>query len=340
MHGSRIPGQGPGNEGGGEKVDCIDPGSCAGSDDEGGAGGGDTTSCGAETFPIAGTRVAPNVFLIVDASGSMATGLGGGFDPSKWNGLQAALGNVLTVHAGAAQFGLSLYPAGSASNSCQAGQVDVPIGTGTESAIRARVDGVSAQQVKAREGFTPTAATLEAAMNVGGLQDPTRPNYVVLMTDGLPNCQPEPGPARTVAALTALRMASQPVRTFVVGFGQVSTSSPDILDAFAEAGGTARTGAATKFYPAADAADLEDAFDQIVSGLTSCEFKLDAPPADASLVSPTFDGVAVIADATNGFSYDAATQLVSFHGLACDKLRSGAVTQVEFIYGCEAPDVL
>jgi hypothetical protein len=77
-----------------------------------------------------------------------------------------------------------------------------------------------------------------------------------------------------------------------------------------------------------------------VSSVASCEYKLDMPPADPGLVAPSFNGTPVGQSSTNGFTYDAATRTVTFHGSSCDQLKSGLVTKVEFTYGCPAPQIL
>jgi len=48
----------------------------------------------------------------------------------------------------------------------------------------------------------------------------------------------------------------------------------------------------------------------------------------------------VVQNATNGFTYDTATQTISFHGAMCDKLKARSVLKVEFLYGCAPAMVL
>ena len=90
--------------------------------------------------------------------------------------------------------------------------------------------------------------------SAAGLADATHTNYVLLMTDGQPNCG---GDANAVAATIAQLYAQTPsVRTFVVGIGDGASSDPNALNSWADAGHTARSGA-TKYYQVNTAQDLQ-----------------------------------------------------------------------------------
>jgi hypothetical protein len=329
------PGGAPG-AGSSSDPSCVDPGSCPGSGPgASGSGGPGGSSCGEQTVPIGGMQIEPNVLLVIDRSGSMAKLADN--DVSRWDGLKTSLDAVLDQNAGKARWGLSLFPAGTQNSSCTPGAIDVPVAMGTEAAIKAAVNAFSTSQVDALEGRTPTGTTMNAVKSSGALVDPTRSNYVVLMTDGAPNCNSQD---QVQPAIDALYAQSPSVRTFVIGFGADVTSSQGAnLNAWAVAGHTDRPGA-EKYYVANTVADLQQAFSAIVAGVATCTYQLQAPPADPDLVAPYLDGAPVQHDATNGFTYDAGSQTVSFHGTVCDLIRSGSVTKVEFIYGCAAPDVL
>jgi hypothetical protein len=329
--------------GGDGTAGCVDPDGCRGGGTPGTPSGpGSPSSCGAMTFPITTSTVQPNVYFIVDASGSM------GSSPymvghSKWQQLQVALRAVLEAHRGQARYGLSLYPA--STGACNAGGIDVPIGPDAEDAILARVEGITTAMIDAAGGATPTAVTVEAALALSALRDPDRPSYVILLTDGAPNCESTSYPGgrepveHTTAAIAALAALTPSIKTFVIGLGDVTSSLPAALNEFAVAGQTARPGT-TKFYPATDALQLEQAFDQVVGATASCTYRLDAPPADPTLVAPTLDGMPVLRNPSNGFSYDEAEQAVHFHGATCDRIKSGAVSRVEVTYGCPPIEVL
>ena len=167
----------------------------------------------------------------------------------------------------------------------------------------------------------------------GGLNDTTRNNYVLLMTDGEPNCG---GDVNTVKSVVAQLYAQTPsVRTFVVGIGDGTSSNPAALNGWADAGHTARPGA-TKYYQVNTVNDLQQAFADIVNGVASCTYQLSMKPADASLIVAYIGGVAVPQDPTNGTTYDPGTNTLEFHGTSCDQIKGGAASSLDIVYGCPA----
>jgi hypothetical protein len=175
------------------------------------------------------------------------------------------------------------------------------------------------------------------------LSDGTRNNYVILMTDGLPNCMgnPEMGVTPLIAQLY---MQSPSVRTFVIGFGNETApnpvasqaTNPVLLNDWATAGHTALTGP-TQYYQASNAMALEAAIEDIVVGVAQCTFNVTTPPADPSLVVGYINGSPIAADPTNGFSYDIATQSVTFHGMSCQTIQNDTMVEVKIVYGCPPP---
>jgi hypothetical protein len=125
------------------------------------------------------------------------------------------------------------------------------------------------------------------------------------------------------------------VRTFVVGIGDGASSDPNALNSWADAGHTARAGA-TKYYQVNTAADLANAFSDIVNGVASCTYQLTMKPADASLIVAYIGGNAVPQDSANGTTYDPGSNSLIFHGASCDQIKSGAATSLDIVYGCPA----
>ncbi|MCU1282070.1 MAG: hypothetical protein JWM53_5616 [bacterium] len=225
---------------------CLgtDPGhGGAGSGGTGGGGSGgngipqEPMGCGKQTFPIMASKVSPNIMMTVDESGSMKEQIAGSVQ-SKWTALVGAVNDLFMKYSGSAQWGLSVFPH-TPSNSCSAGQVDIAVAPGTTQAILTKINGMNDGNIG---GNTPTNQTLQALLgSAAGLADATKSNYVLLMTDGQPNCG---GDAKAVAATVAQLYAQTPsVRTFVVGIGDGASSDPNALNSWADAGPTARAGA-------------------------------------------------------------------------------------------------
>jgi len=282
-------------------------------------------NCGQQTFPLSINALEPNVMLVVDDSGSMKEMLG---TQAKWDVLKAAVVQLVSRYDGKVNWGLSIFPDPSSNDSCAPGKVDIPVGPGNKMSIVSRIQPMTLNDIG---GSTPTETTLQAIAKNGGLNDATRANYVLLMTDGLPTCNQD---GRVTPQITAMYRARPTIRTFVVGIGDGTNSDPTELNAWADAGHTARTGAATKYYQANDVNQLQSAFDSIIAGIASCNYQLTSPPSDPNLLVPYLDAAPVPNDPKNGFTYDAAAKTITFNGTSCDKLKTGAVTKVEFIYGC------
>jgi von Willebrand factor type A domain len=306
-------------------------GSGAGGGGGSGSGGAGTPQepmgCGKQTFPITTTKSSPNIMMVVDESGSMKDPIAGS-NMSKWTALQGAVNQLLGQYSGSAQWGLSIFPH-TPTNSCSAGTVDVGVGANTTTAILQKLNALTDATIG---GNTPTASTLQAMLgSTAGLADATRSNYVLLMTDGQPNCG---GDANAVKNVVGQLYAQTPsVRTFVVGIGDGASSDPQALNSWADAGHTARAGT-TKYYQVNTVNDLQQAFADIVNGVASCTYALTMKPQDASLIVAYLNGQPVANDPANGTTYDAGSNSLLFHGASCDQIKSGAATNVDVIYGC------
>jgi hypothetical protein len=278
---------------------------------------GNFCACAGQQFEAEG--VPPNVLIVLDRSGSMDIDAGGGM--TRWQVAVSAINGLLASHGNQVRFGLDLFaPPGD--GSCGAGQVLVDVGPATASQI------TSTLSANSPDSLTPIGDTLAALTNYQGLRDPTRENYVLLITDGAETCG-----GNGVAATNSLRALMPEVKVFAVGFG--SGVDVDLLNNIANAGGTARPGGPPFYYQADDAASLQMAFDAIGAAVLSCTYTLAGSPDEASMFV-RFDGADVMRDPThqNGWDYDGATNTLTFYGAACNSLRGGDVTDLVVGSGC------
>ena len=287
--------------------------------------GPDDTTCGGMQFAL--TRVPPNVLLVLDRSGSMQEPIDATSSTSKWDDLKAALTSVIGTYDSQLQLGASLFADASSGNSCAPGKIDVATGAMHGAQILTQINASSPGS------NTPTASTLDNVIANGKLNDPTRDNVVVLATDGEPNC----GDTDVTSRINTLYAQNPPVKTYVIGVGDATASDPSTLNAWAVAGHTAQTGAATQYYQANSPSDLKTAFDAIAGGLVSCTFKLGATPPDPSQLYVWQNGQPVPADPANGFVYDASGPSVILKGTTCDNLQKNPSTKIQVVYGCPSP---
>jgi hypothetical protein len=221
------------------------------------------------------------------------------------------------------------------------------------------------------DGGTPVAATLTKMAGV--LAELHGDTFVVLITDGAPNCNAElacgasgcipnienlsyagvdctpshncclptdadPGANRSCvddqASLQAVQsLAAAGIRTFVVG---MPGSEPyvDLLNGMAELGGTARDGE-PKYYPVSDTEALQQSLVAIAASVAiSCELPLDYEPPDRDFVNVYFDGALVDYDPDAGWEWTSDGH-VAIRGEACEQLSAGAVLEVQILAGCK-----
>jgi hypothetical protein len=220
-------------------------------------------------------------------------------------------------------------------------------------------------------GNTPTAPTLAKALeSLSKLEGTT---YVVLITDGAPNCNDELMCDRSAcipniegsramgldcttsvnccaptrldplaneacvdadASVAAVRaLADAGIKTFVVGM-RGSEPYERLLNQMAEAGGTALTGD-TEYYPVTDANALAESLIGIAASVAiSCDIPLDYEPPDRDFVNVYFDGVLVEYDPEAGWEWTDDGQ-VAIRGAACEQLMAGDVLEVQVLAGCK-----
>ncbi len=272
----------------------------------------------------------PDLLMVVDKSGSMDRDLDNG--DRKWTVMRTALSSVATGYENDIKLGMMLYPNG---NECAPGNVVTPLGLQSAGSISGQLGGVDPR------GFTPTHTTLQAALtHYNGLAENPAGRYVLLATDGLPNCAPGNNEGETVdqsvAAVTALAGAGIP--TYVLGFGSIGNNNPEVLRRMAEAGGTGN------FHPAGSLDELQDALEQIVGELIvpPCTFELTAAPEDLDRVEVLFDDQVIELDRAreNGWDYDDTANSMTFYGSSCSLLQSGDIENVQIDFGCSDGGVI
>ena len=278
--------------------------------------------CQGQAF--AAENVPANLMITIDRSSSMLQDLGS--DGSKWDVARDAVDTVVTTYAGQIRFGLNAYPGTNQSCSegveCGPGYIPIDVGPGNEAAISEFLDGSGTCHLS-----TPTAENLQILVGHAGLQDATRGNFVLLITDGQSSCG-EPAPV--VAQLFA---QSPSVPTFVIGFGD--GVDPDELEAMANAGGRPRAGG-QPYYQADDAASLQAALADIIGSVLSCDYVVEGAGDDPDQLTIYFNGQPVPRDPSGqtGWDYFPAGERLRFAGNACVALQSGVVTDLTIVFGC------
>jgi hypothetical protein len=280
------------------------------------AGGG---GCECVDQSLLGTP--PNLYFVLDRSASMS-------ENGKWPTIVSVVTEMVVALGPRVNVGVAVFPSPrNASDGCGAGVEIVPLVGGDSPAGTVGPVATAILNSLGRVGAaggTPTAATLEALQP--GLATLPGKTYVVLATDGGPNCNPTAactaseceaniegaagcnpatnccmestfGPvacldaAPTVQAVDAIARGGTPV--YVVG---VPGSAPyaALLDQLALSGGTARnpTGTGPQYYDVrtADRSAFEAALFQVAARVAgTCTLQLSQAPSNPGRVNVFLD---------------------------------------------------
>lgn len=271
-------------------------------------------TCGGQKFEAQATEA--NVLIVLDHSGSMMEQLPTG--QSKWQVAASAVRQLTAQNAGRVRFGLQMFSFNA--QQCMPGQVLVPVAGDSVTAISNALPSLADGRM------TPIGGALQAAARSGALDDATRANFVLLLTDGMENCGGAP-----VAEVEAL--FARGVRTWAVGFGDAV--DPQMLSQLAVRGGTARA-TAPRYFQADDPSSLQQALGAIAQGALGCDFTLSQVPPNPANLFVAVDGAFIPRDATRtaGWDYLAQGNRVTLYGPACDLVSQRPGAKVSVVYGC------
>jgi hypothetical protein len=316
--------------------------------DVGITGSAGTQGCGQMNVGI--MPIPPDILIVQDKSGSMNDDdndnscKGGCGSNSKWSQVSAALTQVVTATDTTINWGIKFFSDNSACDASGAPAVTVAGGNG--SAVSGAIAGTKPG------GNTPTRDAISTGAAYLATLTDTNPKYLLLATDGLPNCpvgcasmsMPSmsctntPNTSEETAAAQAVSdAAAQGFKTFVIGIGNVS-AAVSTLNQFAINGGMPQQNAATSYYAATDPTALENALNAIIGQVASCTISLSSAPSGFTNVAVSADSAAgtveIPQDPTNGWSYSTDMKSVNLNGTSCDNLKNGTYSNFQFYYAC------
>jgi hypothetical protein len=288
-----------------------------------------TSNCGLQMYGL--QRLPADLLLVQDRSGSMTMGAGPGSAQSRWQAVTSALDAVVGKTQASVNWGLKLYPNPGSACGVQNGVELAPTTNAHDQIV-----GLFMSRAAASRGGTPTRAAVEAATAFLKASTSPNPKYLLLATDGLPNClngdgsdrgHDEDGAVKAVADAEAAGFA-----TFVVGIA-IDATSTMTLNRLADAGSKPRNDPTMHFYPATSQDELTSALAAIAGQVGSCVFPLDKQPPSPQDVAVDVNGKRIGPDPANGWTYGAGMRSIELHGKACEAAKiDDAKTQI--IYGC------
>jgi len=275
---------------------------------------------------------------------------------TRWQELNGAVDTVLARFEAVIEFGVLTYPA---NTECNTSGPQVRFGLYNRTKI---LNHLSSQTPA---GGTPTAAALtNAASSLKALGSPDTAKFLILATDGGPNCNyalsasPSctcgltnatlcctnyPAPCyfgqnclddeRTVNVIKSL--ATQGIQTFVIGLPG-SGGYAEVLDKMAVAGGRPNTGG-TYYYAPTNQAELAAALETIAGSIISCRIDLQQTPEFPDGVLVYMDGVKVPRDPNHAHGWDYANEektTIEFYGPTCEAFQDGKEHNVVATFPC------
>jgi hypothetical protein len=313
-----------------EGATCNARGRCVPDMGTGGTSGtGGSNGC--QSVQVTPTRSIPNVMFLVDQSGSMTAGFGGGQD--RWEAAHSAITDIVDDLDSIVRFGLTTYTSDDGNDPCPLLPTQVDFDLDNSGTIGDPMI-YSPTYPDADGDETPTGDSIDALVSIIQSDPPPSdgPTIIVLATDGEPDTceQPNPqnGQAEAVAAATAAHAVG--IETFILSVGD-QVGEPHLQDMANVGIGLAEDGSQgnAPFWVGNDPQELEDAFNEIISASISCEIEINKPFDDVDIACSQGDV------RLNGIPLSCPSEwrvkpgvdnVIELVGSACDTFKSGDST--------------
>jgi hypothetical protein len=236
------------------------------------------------------------------------------------------------------QWGLKTFPSGDG-RCVVADGVEVPSAPMNHGTVWPQIMA-SAPSSGTGGGGTPTTLALQKAVAYLKANPSMNPRYLVLATDGEPNCaagggRNGAGSSDDAAAIAAVGEAlAAGFKTFVIGVA-TGPEAENVLERMAQAGGEPRA-TSPAYYRVVDREDLVGALGAITGLVTDCVFRLTQPPPSPMDVAVSVGTTRVARDPghSDGWDYGAANTTIQFYGPACEQVKNATGQDVRIIFGC------
>lgn len=293
-------------------------------------------------------RRSARLLFVIDRSGSMLQPLVMGSSTSRWQATVDALRETLPRFEERLAMGALTFPRTPdndlAARYLQACQVQPGSGITVDVAPRNAAAMSAMFERTYPVGATPTAAAVRRGTEWLRAHE-TRgvASYMVLLTDGIPNCNANIAPDTcqcldpatscggergrlscldddgTVRAIDDARRAG--VATYVVGIdGSIETRFQVVLDRMADAGGRPNAGS-PRYSSIRDGAQLLRTFEGIQRAVALCSYVTPSRPDDPDAIDVDLDGTRVPRDPTRREGWEWSDRdygELTFYGRACE----------------------
>jgi hypothetical protein len=326
----------------------------------GGTGNTVTNTCGEQVHEA--DKLPPDILIVLDRSGSMDNDIndkgcgtggksgsssGGCGTNSKWGLMTPAIKQVVAATDTGVNWGLKFFADPGDSGCGVNNSASVAIGAMNGSKVSTAIDG----QTNALGGIsngsrTPTRLAINGAVTyLNGVKD-GNPKYILLATDGLPNCMPgnsSTGADDSAGAIQAVKDAKTAgIPTFVVGIATTGMGTADTtLSSMANAGGYPHAGSPA-YYSVSSTSEFVSVLQSLVGVAATCTFAVGNPPTSDGTTSRSRidvygDGTLIPRDTShaNGWDYtDSTMTSLIVYGATCDQIKAGTIKSVSVKFQC------
>jgi hypothetical protein len=271
----------------------------------------------------------PELVLVFDRSSAMLRMVPGTMQ-NRWNEMTAALeDNLQRTHA-AVLWGLKLFPTTTMCNVTES--LDVPVAMSNRNPIVTRIRG---NLPPAGMEGSPLDLGIKTAARALRATPSKNPRYLILATDGIPNCPPGP-PGENEAVKAVLNLAGEGLRTYVIGTATPTSPQHRTLNDLAAAGGEPRAGD-QKYWPALDKAQMLTALDEITDRMGTCVLMVNALAPEPDYVALNIGNTRIPRDPARreGWNWGGTPQTVHVYGEACTMLKKNPLVTAELVFGCQ-----
>jgi hypothetical protein len=269
------------------------------------------------------------IMIVLDRSGSMA---------SAWGDVTNAVLETVRDTESVVMWGLLGFPA-IQKQACSVNDApDVGFAVGNYGALAAQIP---AMNPSAGGSGSPLRRAVQRATEYLKARPSQVPRYLVVATDGAPNCRDDVanGQLDVEPTIRVVRdAAALGFHTFVVGVA--AGEHEGVLSDIADAGLEARPGL-TKYYPVKNRKELSDLLRSIATRLQDCVYPLEGVPPSPDRAEILIDGVRIKRDPAriDGWDYLPNQTSVRVYGPACQRLSQpdAPPRQLEVRLGCPIP---
>lgn len=309
----------------GDGFTCDPRGHCE-RDDGSGTDGGivDDDGNGCPSVTVTPMAQIPTVQLLLDRSGSMDAGFGGGLN--RWQAVRAALtgsAGAVTRLENRIYFGASTY------SSNRSGACPDVVSTPTRAfGNRAAIDGLLTANLLSD---TPTGESMRQIVDGFAASPPAMGStpIILLATDGLPDTCADIDETNNIVAqnltITETQRAfTMGIKTYILSVGN-QVGAPHLQRVANAGAGLDPTTGTAPYYTANDPTQLANALTQIITGTLSCDFDLTGTVTDISRPG----GTVTLGGSTLMFGNDwtfVDNNTIRLLGAACDTFKGGTST--------------